>query len=73
MLIKEVNAKDESQLKEELNNHKKELFNLRFQQAGGQLTNPSRIKIVKKSIARIKTVINQRLSKSDHNIRVENA
>ena len=39
---------------------KDELFNLRFQQATGDLENPARIKAVKKEIARIKTVLTER-------------
>ena len=38
---------------------KEELFNLRFQQATGQLENPMRIREVKKSIARIKTILHE--------------
>ena len=41
---------------------KKEQFNLRFQAAGGQVENPSRAKIVRREIARIKTVLGQRTS-----------
>ena len=40
--------------------YKKELFGLRFQQATGQLENTARIKTVKKNIARIKTIISER-------------
>ena len=39
---------------------KSELFNLRFQQATGELTNPMRIKECKKDIARVKTIVRQR-------------
>ncbi len=39
---------------------KDELFNLRFQQATGQLTNTARLKTVKKDIARIKTILRER-------------
>lgn len=39
---------------------KNELFNLRFQQATGELTNPMRIRECKKDIARIKTIVRQR-------------
>lgn len=39
---------------------KSELFNLRFQQATGELTNPMRIKECKKDIARIKTILRER-------------
>ena len=44
----------------ELVSAKKELFNLRFQQATGQLENTARLKAVKKTIARIKTVLTER-------------
>ena len=52
------NAKTVAELNEELVSAKKELFNLRFQNATNQLENPSRIKEVRKNIARIQTVIN---------------
>ena len=55
--VKELNAKTVEQLNEELVNAKKELFNLRFQNATNQLGNTSRIKEVRKNIARIQTVI----------------
>ena len=55
--VKELNAKTVEQLNEELVNAKKELFNLRFQNATNQLDNTSRIKEVRKNIARIQTVI----------------
>ena len=55
--VKELNAKSVEQLNEELVNAKKELFNLRFQNATNQLDNTSRIKEVRKNIARIQTVI----------------
>ncbi|MBR0163555.1 MAG: 50S ribosomal protein L29 [Lachnospiraceae bacterium] len=54
--IKELNAKDENALLEELVNAKKELFNLRFQHATNQLDNTSRISEVRRNIARIQTV-----------------
>jgi large subunit ribosomal protein L29 len=43
----------------QLDDAKKELFNLRLQQVSGQLENPLRIRAVRRSIARIKTVMNQ--------------
>ena len=55
--VKELNTKTIDQLNEELVNAKKELFNLRFQNATNQLDNTSRIKEVRKNIARIQTVI----------------
>lgn len=51
--IRDLNANEQS---EKLKSLKEELFNLRFQHATGQLDNPMRIRDVKKSIARIKTI-----------------
>ena len=50
----------EIELNDQLTDLKKELFNLRFQHAINQLSNPLRIKTVRKDIARIKTVIRQK-------------
>ena len=63
--VKELNAKDETALLEELSNAKKELFNLRFQHATNQLDNTARINDVRKNIARIQTVMTakQKLAK----------
>ncbi len=58
--VKDLNAKSEAELNEELVSAKKELFNLRFQNATNQLDNTSRIKEVRKNIARIQTVITQK-------------
>ncbi len=55
--MKELNAKSVDELQNELVAAKKELFNLRFQNATNQLENTSRIKEVRKNIARIQTVI----------------
>ncbi len=54
--IRDLSA-DEQQ--EKLSELKEELFNLRFQQATGQLENPMRIREVKKTIARIKTILHE--------------
>jgi len=48
-----------AELQQQLDDAKKELFNLRLQQVSGQLENPLRIRAVRRSIARIKTVMNQ--------------
>ena len=56
--VQGLKAKTVAELNEELVSAKKELFNLRFQNATNQLENPSRIKEVRKNIARIQTVIN---------------
>ncbi|MDP2843882.1 50S ribosomal protein L29 [uncultured Acetobacterium sp.] len=53
------------ELEAKLGDLKEELFNLRFQHATGQLENPMRIKEVKKTYARIKTIIQERVMKSD--------
>ena len=55
--VEELNAKTSAELSEELVAAKKELFNLRFQNATNQLDNTSRIKEVRKNIARIQTVM----------------
>jgi len=53
------------ELEAKLGDLKEELFNLRFQHATGQLENPMRIKEVKKTYARIKTIMQERVMKSD--------
>ena len=55
--VEDLRAKSAAELEEELVAAKKELFNLRFQNATNQLDNTSRIKDVRKNIARIQTVI----------------
>jgi large subunit ribosomal protein L29 len=57
--VKDLKAKSVAELNEELVAAKKELFNLRFQNATNQLENTSRIKEVRKNIARIQTVITE--------------
>jgi len=61
--VEELKAKNPTELNNELVAAKKELFNLRFQNATNQLDNTSRIKEVRKNIARIQTVISE-LSKA---------
>ena len=58
----DIRALSEDQMKDELVKLKKEQFNLRFQAAGGQVENPTRAKIVRREIARIKTVLGQKVS-----------
>ncbi len=58
--VNELKAKDVAELQEELVSAKKELFNLRFQNATSQLDNTSRIAEVRKNIARIQTVITEK-------------
>ena len=58
--VEDLKAKSLAELNEELVAAKKELFNLRFQNATNQLDNTSRIKEVRKNIARIQTVITEK-------------
>ena len=56
----ELRAKTPDQLREELANLKKESFNLRFQQATGQLENTARMRDVKRATGRVKTILNEK-------------
>lgn len=60
MKAQEIRDLNDDQLKGRESELKEELFNLRFQQATGQLENTARIKTVKKDIARVKTIIRER-------------
>jgi large subunit ribosomal protein L29 len=60
MNAQELRDKTPDQLREELANLKKEAFNLRFQQATGQLENTARMRSVKRDVARVKTVLTQK-------------
>jgi large subunit ribosomal protein L29 len=57
MKAADVRAKSTDELKDELLALKKEQFNMRFQQATGQLENTARQRLVRRDIARIKTVL----------------
>ena len=59
MNIEELRQKDSKQLKTQLLELRKEQFNLRFQAAGGQLQKTSRVREVRREIARIKTLLNE--------------
>ena len=58
--VEDLRAKSAAELNEELVAAKKELFNLRFQNATNQLDNTARIREVRKNIARIQTVMTQK-------------
>ena len=58
----DLRAKTDDELKDQLVGLKKEQFNLRFQVAGGQNENPARARIVRREIARIKTVLGEMAS-----------
>ena len=59
--LEELKTQSVADLQEKLVDAKKELFNLRFQNATNQLDNTSRIKEVRKNIARIQTVITEKV------------
>lgn len=60
MNIKEVRDLSNEELRKQENELREELYNLRFQQAAGTLENPARVKDIRKTIARIKTVLTER-------------
>ena len=60
----ELREKTVDQLREDLVNLKKESFNLRFQQATGQLENTARIRAVKRDVARVLTVLNEKAAEA---------
>ena len=60
MDAKEQREKTPDQLREELVNLKKESFNLRFQQATGQMEGTARMKTVRRDVARVKTILNEK-------------
>jgi large subunit ribosomal protein L29 len=64
MKIADVRALSADQLEDEVLKLKKEQFNLRFQRATGQLENTSRVRQVRRDIARIKTVAGQKQARA---------
>ena len=60
----DVRAKTDDELAGELDMLGKEIFNLRFQRANGQLENTARVRQVRRDIARIKTILGERRRKS---------
>ncbi len=67
MNAQELKEKSPDQLREELANLKKEAFNLRFQQATGALENTARMRAVRRDVARVKTVLNQKAAEAAAN------
>ena len=63
-LVKELREKTVDQLIDELEKQKKEAFNLRFQKATGQLENTARVRLVRRNIARIATIITEKTAKA---------
>ena len=64
MSATDVRAKTDDELKTQLTDLKKEAFNLRFQRASGQLENTARVRQVRREIACVKTVMNERREKA---------
>lgn len=60
MTVQDIRNTETQELLNKVEEYKKELFGLRFQQATGQLENTARIRTVRKNIARIKTIIRER-------------
>lgn len=56
----DIRAKSDDELNDRLVELKKEQFNLRFQKASGQLENTARVSAVRKEIAQVKTILNER-------------
>jgi len=60
----DIRAKTDDELAQDLENFGKEIFNLRFQRASGQLENTARVRLVRRNIARIKTILGERRRKA---------
>ena len=60
MDAKELRAKSDEDLQKELTELSREAFNLRMQQGTGQLSRPNQVKEVRRNIARVKTILNER-------------
>lgn len=63
MNLQEMRASDERALQEELSKLLQEQFNLRMQKGTGQLTQPNELRRVRRNIARVKTLLNEKASK----------
>lgn len=60
MKVNEIRDLTTEEIVKKIEEHKEELFNLRFQQATGSLEKPSRIRDLRKTIARMKTILRER-------------
>ena len=60
MKVEEVRSKTDSELDYDLENMKREMFDLRFKSSTESLTNPARIRVLRRSIARIETILHER-------------
>ncbi|MDD4183865.1 MAG: 50S ribosomal protein L29 [Candidatus Izemoplasmatales bacterium] len=61
--VKEIREMDNDAILKEIDNLKKEMFDLRFKHATGQLENTARLSAVRKTIARMKTILSERAGK----------
>jgi len=61
MKVKELREMTSEELEQQIRETQKELFNLRLQQVSGQLENPARVKELRRSLARIKTIQNEKV------------
>jgi large subunit ribosomal protein L29 len=64
MKAADLREKTPDQLRDQLASLKKEAFNLRFQKATGQLENTSRMQVVRRDAARVKTILNQKAAQA---------
>jgi len=64
MKAQDVRAKTDDELKGQVDELKKEQFNLRFQRASGQLENTARVRQVRRDLARVKTILGERARKA---------
>ena len=64
MKVNELRDKSADQLVEELTKLKKEAFNLRFQKATGQLENTARVRLIRRSIARVATILTEKAAQA---------
>ena len=60
MKASDIRSRTDDELSEEVDTLSKEIFNLRFQRASGQLENTARVREVRRNIARIKTILGER-------------
>jgi large subunit ribosomal protein L29 len=65
MKASDIRSRTDDELSEEVDTLSKEIFNLRFQRASGQLENTARVRQVRRNIARIKTILDERRHQSE--------
>ncbi|WP_164871694.1 50S ribosomal protein L29 [Solirhodobacter olei] len=64
MKADDLRGQSPDQLRDQLTQLKKEAFNLRFQQATGQLENTARMRVVRRDVARVKTILSQKAAEA---------